>query len=649
MSAVLGVFPRGGAAPDDAAIHGMLAAMRQRGGERTQLLRAPGAVLGVARNEWELAAGFSGNVLVVKEGEITLAADASLFYREDLVRALRDRGEPPAGDTPSHLIVAAYRAWGTECVRHLEGDFSFILWDGARKLVFGARDIAGTRPLHYGTAGQSFVVASKPGAIVAHPDSSGDLNPVALAEAASGLFAASRETCYRDVSWLPAGSTLQHDARGTRIERYWEPRSGRSSTPFREAAAELRELLCRAAAERMSPAGPTALWLSGGYDSTAVLGAAEAALERRGGGHLETVSVSYPPGDPGHEDELIRAATGRWGSPMHWIDVESIPLLENAEERAGDRDEPFAHGFEMFNRALAERSRSVGARVAFTGAGGDPLFAVSPVYLADLLRSGRWMSLAREWAARRPRSARWRAFFEHAIQPSLPDAALDIAARLRGGRPLRRYLDRPVADWIEPGFARRHELSERERRFTPRRGRRSHADYEVYWYFLYPFTSRIYSVAGELALESGVELRTPLFDRRVVEFALSRPREERASGRETKRLLREAMKGLLPDTVLEPRKARTGLSSGYFRRSLRGPYAGLLKETFLAPRLADLGIIHAERLRKSCERFVQHGGSGATEVHLFFTLQTELWLRSRESARVPSDTNAREEVAGLSA
>ncbi len=79
-------------------------------------------------------------------------------------------------------------------------------------------------------------------------------------------------------------------------------------------------------------------------------------------GDVTPVSISYPEGDPGREDELISAIASHWNSPVHWIDVEQIPLLAGAESNAGQRDGPYAHTYEHWNRALAEGTRSLGAR-----------------------------------------------------------------------------------------------------------------------------------------------------------------------------------------------------------------------------------------------------------------------------------------------
>lgn len=630
MSGIVGVLAP--SAPDSALLRRMLAAMRTRGGDASDGWQGDGVALGLCRYEWEVAEASAGPAEVLREGQLAVVADASLYYRAELARALAARGVTVGGQSAAHLILAAYRAWGKSCAARLEGDFTFILWDGARETLVCARDFAGSRPLYYARAGGTLIVASAVSAILAHPQCPAELNLAALAEAATGQLTWSHETCYRAIEVLPAGLTLVcRRGREAELVRHWHPpavNDDREEPPFEEAAEELLETLARAVAERLDPQRPTSIWLSGGWDSTAVFGAGEKLLrERASGEHIHAVSVSYPPGDPGREDELIEQVADHWGSPVHWLDIRDIPLLESAVERAGERDEPYAHPFELWNRALARGSRSVGAQVAFIGKGGDELFAVSDVFLADLLRRGRLLQLALEWRARA--RGGWRGFIRKVVHPVVPPDLLASLASLRGAPPPRRFLERNIAEWIEPSFSRAHRLAERQSVESLRRGNGSLASAEMIWLLTHPFFPRTLAQVCGIALADGVEVRSPLYDRRIVELAASRPRRERASGWETKLLLRRSMRGLLPDAVLAPRTHRTGVTSGYLFREMREVWSALFLHAFEEPLLAELGIVDPQPLQSAWHDFLfqgkkEHAGE------LFATLQTELWLRARE-------------------
>jgi asparagine synthase (glutamine-hydrolysing) len=641
MSAILGVFGPAGILPDDTRTARMLTASR-RGDGPVAVLRGDHFVLGVRRHTWETVPGLGGPAEVATDGSVAVVTDAALYHVADLRRRLRAAGFEPRGDTPAHCVLAAYRAWGSALPEKLDGDFAFILWDGDVGRALCARDFAGKRPLVYAQADAGLVIGSTVATVLAHPLVADGLNPVSIAETAAALWQGNDETAYRAIRRLQPARTLAWRAgESVRITLHWEPPAqGSAASPDLERdGEELRELLCAAAAERFPDSGTAAVWMSGGWDSSAVFAAGQESL-RRGAGtgrRLEIVSVSYPPGDPGREDEQIAAIAGHWSKPVHWLDIASIPLFDRPAERAALRDEPFAHAFEMWNRALIGRTRELGSRVAFDGNGGDQLFFTSNVFFADLLVRGHWRELRREW--RTKGGTAFHDFFANAVRPILPAALLDLAGALRG-RPFSRVFERNIPSWIRRDFARAHDLVGRERRHSPRPRGGGLAAREAYWYVMAPYFARAYGLLASFALEAGVELRSPLLDRRVVEFAAARPRAERNAGREIKRLLRRAMKGLLPEETLAPRDAKTGTLEGYFGRSMQRDFPALANAAIEDARLADMGIIEPNAFRAALAEYARTG-NGRTGYALLQTVQVELWLRARQGASVSSESAAR--------
>jgi asparagine synthase (glutamine-hydrolysing) len=645
MSGILGVFNKGHQPVEESLVQRLLGRMSARGEDHSQMWRVDGAALAVARNAWELEDGFSGDVLVVAEGDLVIAADASIYYRKELRDKLTARGERFEGTTPSHLILAAYRAWGEQCLQYLEGDYAFIMWDRAQRRVFCARDFAGRRPLYYADLGHSLVVASTLSAVIAHPRCPDDFNLEFLTETAAALWPSAHETTYQAVNLIPAGSRLSLANGGAaQRQQYWYPpeiESG-SGPPFEDAAVELGELVCRAVDERLAPRGVSSVWMSGGCDSTAVFGAGQKVLQGKHSGRvLRPVSVSYPPGDPGREDELITAIGHYWSTPVHWLDIRQIPLFDHVEEGATDRDEPFEHIFELFNRTLARGSRAIGARVALGGGGGDQLFAADLSYLVDLLRTGQWVTLAREWRAVARGGAR--EFFRQVIKPTLPRSALRAATLLRGGQRLHGYLERWIPVWMDRRWVGR--LAERQTLHTPPRRGKSCSAYEMYFGLTCAFFPRVSGRLGALGLEEGVEVRSPLLDERLIRFAATRPHSERRSGRETKLLLRRAMRGMLPAEVLAPRRFKTGVIVNAVVTAMREGYPDLLRSLLNSPVLGELGLIQPGVLQRAYTEYLRHG-DGDVALALFSTAQVELWLRARlrpsnaAPLRVPRDTAA---------
>lgn len=631
MSAILGVFGDGVRA-DDRVVRRMLLAMRERGTARSAAWRRGGAVLAVARHDWELEAGFSGPVLLVEEHGCVVAADASLYYRDDLRRRLVASGARLGGTSASHLVLAAWRAWGDRCAEELEGDFAFVLWDSREGKAIVGRDSAGTRPLF--TAEPSpglFIVASSIEAILAHPDCAAEVDPTEVAVDAAGLvWAVSDATCFRGIRRVAAGDTLEWmPGRIARRSSSWNPLAGvrRSDAPAEEAAEELRRLLSTAVAERLDPSGPSAVMLSGGRDSTAVFAAGHRALAPSGRGpRLVATSARFPSSDPWCENGMISAAAAHWGQETRWVELDDVPLLDDAERAAGARSEPWTPEYEHFLRALLRSSRSLGCRVAFNGHGGDFLFYNTRVVLADLLAAGRLVELWHEWRSSPGRGGR--EFFKWAIEPLLPAGALQAAAIARRGRALHGYFAGIVPDWIDRRFAKAHGLHERAASATPRATTGERGLHEIAWLLTRPHQSRVLSALGGFGLVEGVEARAPLLDRRVVSFALGRPASDRRRRGDTKRLLRLAMRDLLPESVLARRSFKTGTLRGYLGRKF-SQAAPLLLEISRAPLLAELGIVDRAALRRVVERYAGRTPDVRIGPDLLQTLQAELWLRAR--------------------
>jgi asparagine synthase (glutamine-hydrolysing) len=624
MTAVLGIFEsKSGALRADEG-EKCLHAMQGRG-DRRQVVHVERALLGATHFAWELDLAAADRV--VRDGDIVVSADATLYYVEDLRRALGENGVVAAGTSPGYLIAGAYRAWGDDCVHHIEGDFAFVLYDQARQRVLCARDFSGRRGLYFANLDGVFVVASAVAGVLAHSGCSNEFNLDFLGAAAAFLFAQETDTPYRAIKMLRAGARVAGElGRPLHDESFWDfpplnERETGSARDFGDAAEELRVLLADAVQERMAPTGPTALWMSGGHDSPALFGAGQMRLsEANERDRMRLVSMSYPPGDPGREDEFITEIADRWKAPVHWLHIADVPMMDHLTEYAARADVPFVHAFEAFMRALMAGARDVGARVALMGDGGDQLFAVSTVFMLDLFAELRWSELSREWRAFGPQG--YRAFFKRVVRPVVRSAA-------RFGRPDTRTLVHQAPPWIRPDFLRAHRLVERELEgeLQLRPPGLSRASTETVRSVRYPMQTKVSAAYSTFALESGIEIRVPLLDERIVRFAARRPRSDRASNGEVKRLLRRSMQGLLPESVLAPRKEKTGVLGGYFERSLKSG-GGLVAEAFADPILAQIGIVDAHCLQEEWHRFCSEGGQGKG-FKLFITLQIELWLRSR--------------------
>jgi asparagine synthase (glutamine-hydrolysing) len=388
-------------------------------------------------------------------------------------------------------------------------------------------------------------------------------------------------------------------------------------------------VLGEAVLQRTAQRSATSIWLSGGRDSTAVFAAGQHAIARTGlGATLQPVSLRLAADDPFNEDRFIEATASYWQSSVTWLEVADLgPMIDT--DRAGERDEPHGHVYENLMRKLAEKSLVTGSRVALTGHGGDFLFEVSAVILADYLASLRIPSLIREWGALGTQRFSVRALLHWGITPILPPIVQRLVTRWRG-RPLRGYFERPVPSWLDPSFVKQHDLVERARAGTPRAPNGSRAAYEMTWFLTQPRLGRLGAICAEHALETGVEQRSPILDMRVIRLAASRPGSERRKNGQTKLLLRRAMIGLLPESVLAPRTFKTGTLASYSGQAIMA-LAPVMCREFRDSILGALGLVRESELLKSAERLRAGTATRYMAEQLLRAFQCELWLKARSA------------------
>ncbi len=620
MSGILGVFGPGASLPEE-TVRQMIAGLSARGTERVALVRAPGALLAVGRFAWEQSQALAGPARVAAQDGVYAVADAAVYYRRDLLERLAAAGVRPGGDSPADLVLAAYLAWGDGFTDYLEGDYTAAIWDPRRGAQV-IRDPVGRRPLYRAVVADTLIVASTLQAVLAYPDLDAALDLTSIGAAAAGLhYSLGDATPYAGIRTVcPARQLCWSGDRVLTERAFWTPTAptGRPR-PFEEAAEELRDLLIAATRERIRAAPAATVWMSGGWDSTAVFAAGREALRRDGStAALTPVSISYPANDPGHEDPLIRQVASHWRADVQWIRSDDIDLFAEIDTLAAGRGEAAGHLYDRWGEALAVGTRAAGAHIALDGNGGDQLFRVSDIHLHDLYRQRKWWTLAGELWSRRTHGRRY------------------LVSCVRGegaAGPGTNYAELPVPQWIRGTFLNETGLVERERAYLPKLRPNGFAAGEIEWFLTLPAAGWGNAFLGSSALRAGVELRGPLLDRRIIDFALTRPIRERSHRGDAKLLLRAAMRDLLPTSFLGPRSHRTGTTVGLSRTNMQRAYPGLFDTLFRAPlELERLGVIDSKVLDQEVSRFLTQGGE-FRRVNLFHTLQVELWLRSREHAR----------------
>lgn len=477
---------------------------------------------------------------------LAVCFDGRLDNRDELLRDLRGAGVVRSA-TDAAIVLALFARDGDACVRRLVGDFAFAVWHARTRRLFCARSPAGWRPLFWCRRGNVFAFATEPKALVDGVPLLRRLNEGAIGEYLSLRFTTQTDTFWEDVHRLPPGSALAVDGDHVRTW-HWHTGPFPESSGLHEAehVARFCELFDQALVSTVRSCSPVAAHLSGGLDSSSIVCRAT-ELVRAGAivADLRPISARFP-GEPHDETEFSSAVERH-------LDIESIVVGATAYDwdwsaawcqQTGHL--PLRPNVMGTIVATCRRLRADGVRVLLTGEGGDDFLRGSHAHWPDLLRRGQVRQLVRE--AMVPGDARSpaRRLASAARQSGGPLVSRSTAARLE--RPHLQYAHTTPA-WIRPEWAGRVELAERWRsdrlpvKLATYRQRQQYAPLVL--------ARRHVNVDNVLAFASGeaVEMRHPLYDRRLTEFLLGAPGGLFLRGSQRKHLLREAMRGVLPEVV----------------------------------------------------------------------------------------------------
>ena len=439
----------------------------------------------------------------------------------------------------SELILHAYGKWGTDCVDHLWGDFSFVIWDANQQRVFAARDQVGVFPLYYALVGTCLVVCNTLDALRQLPIVSSELNDNAIGDyLLIGENKSPVNTFYKDIQRLPIAHRLIAEGSRVRIEQYWtlpidEPLYYKHKSEYVD---HFNDLITVAVKDRL-PDGPVGVFMSGGLDSPAV-----AATAVRLGAPTSAFTSVYDRLIPDQERHYAGLVAKHLNIPIHYDVKDDEPFGWGPVDAPVHTPEPTndPHGL----RALRAYSRELTgkARVFFWGDGPDAaLMHEWKPHVRYLVNKRRFGRLCLDIGLHT---------ITHKRVPLLPTIPRMIRERVRMMNTDYTYGFNPPP-WLNPDFQIRCGLNNRwdeivADEFVPHplrpEGSRSFtADYRM-------GAERSDWVCAEMA---AVFLH-PLFDLRLVRFLVSVPALPWCRD---KHLVRVAMRGILPEAVVERPKA----------------------------------------------------------------------------------------------
>jgi asparagine synthase (glutamine-hydrolysing) len=566
--------------------------------------------------------------LFSEDGRVAVIVNGEIYnfpaLRAELVRA----GHRFATRSDSEVLVHGYEEWGEDVLARIEGMFAFVIWDGRARKILLARDRMGEKPLFWAELpGGGVAFASELKALKHAPGVARAIDPESLAQYLAFEYVPAPRSIIRGVHKLAPGTALRATpGRAPETFTYWDLTfpEGERLRDVPAAAAALRDELRASVRARLVSDVPLGVFLSGGIDSSTV---AAFAAEARGG-DIDTFSIAFE--DPRFDESAAaRMVAKHIGSRHHEERLSPATALDLMPAIGKILDEPTGDASIVPTHLLARFARRH-VTVALGGDGGDELFAGYPTFQAE--RVAQLIDLA-------PRAVRAAAFSAgETLAAALPTTfgymPLDFKIRrfLRGAREtgarrhqawigalaeidITRVLGRDANGWADV----------LDRRLAACRSV-DPWDRLMYFYAKGFLADQVLQKVDRATMAVGLEGRAPLLATRVVTLATRLAPSLRLRGLTTKYLLKRAMRGMLPDTILHRRKQGFSMPVGPW---LRGELRGLLEDTLAERRVREGGLFDAGVVRRWVAEHV--GGQADHRKALWTLVAFERWRAEWES------------------
>ena len=533
----------------------------------------------------------------------SIAYNGEIYNADELREELRALGASFETASDTEVILEGYIHWGDGIIPRLNGIFAFAVWDDAKQRLLLARDRSGVKPLFYAVKGDEIIFASEIKALFEHPALSPEIDTDSLREILAlgpartdglGVFSGVRE--------VRMGRKLIWDAEGLREIPYWRLESHPHEDSYVMTVETVRHLVRDAVRRQMVSDVPVCSFLSGGLDSSVVTALACEAL-KGSGQTLSTFSFDFTGNDqhfasnafqPERDRPYVDALVPLLGVNHTYLTCDEQDLIGLLDEAVDAKDLP---GMADVDASLLAFCRIVAARnkVALTGECADEIFGGYPWFYRPELMGADGFPWAADMSVR---------------ELLLKD---DLIAELRLSEYAHRRYEESLA--AMPRLPGESPLAARQR--------------EISWLNLNWFMPTLLTRMDRTSMYSGLEARVPFADHRIVEYLWNVPFYMKRKGDSEKSLLRDAMRGLLPDRVLWRKKSP-------YPKTYDPAYAAMLKAR-LTDILADpaapvRALIDPSKARRFMEGPMQtsmpwFGQLMAAPQLIAYFIQIDTWMR----------------------
>jgi asparagine synthase (glutamine-hydrolysing) len=571
-----------------------------------------------------------------EDGTVWVAYNGDVFNFQELRQELERDGHRFRSQTDTEVLVHLYEKYGPDMVNALNGMFAFAIWDGRTDELWLFVDRMGIKPLYFFQAGERLYFASEIKALLACPEAKVRLNLPAVYEYLALTYVPNPNTLFEGIFKLAPGHSMRWRDGALEVRPYWSPGAEDYWTDSEaELTARLRALLFAATRRQLNSDVPLGFFLSGGIDSSTLVACAAPYQ-----GRLRAYSIAFG-GDHGRLEQssddarFARMVADRFGCVFHEIVVE--PQVANLLPKVIYHLDDLICDHAAIATYLICQAAKPEVTVLLSGQGGDELFGGYRVHLAPRLAEAT-RRLAPKWL-RNTAEKRWLPFlashkdavpgcspglvlaFCRYIEKLLRTAELDPPQQYCA---LRSYFeDQELKNLFSPDLQCEVAALSHISRFLEHFQAVEGQDFLNQMLYLDAKTflpDHNLGYSDKLSMACSVEVRVPLIDNELVDFMARVPPRLKIRGVTQKYILRQAMKGILPDPILTRRKAGFGLPvRSWLRGELREMVGDLLSEERIRRRNLFSHTVVARMTRDN------NNGNADYTAQIWGLLSLELW------------------------
>ena len=607
-------------------LHRMNESQLHRGPDEGSLHIEPGVGLGHRRlSIIDVATG--QQPLFNEDNSVVIVFNGEVYNYQELIPELQALGHRFHTKSDTEVIVHAWESWGEACVQRFRGMFAFALWDRNRQTFFMARDRLGVKPMHYAVLDDGMLLfGSELKSLLQHGGLRRDIDPHAIEEYFALGYVADPRTIYRQAKKLAPGHTLSI-RRGQPIpepKRYWDVRFTLDNPiSLDDACNEMNQRLQESVRLRMIAEVPLGAFLSGGVDSSAVV----AAMAGLSADPVNTCSISFA--DPQfNESAFAQMVADRYHTNHHveQVDSDDFDLIDTL---AHLYDEPYADSSAIPTYRVCQLARKH-VTVALSGDGGDETFGGYRRYRMHMLEErmrasvpasirqplfgllGRVYPKA-DWA---PRMLRAKTTFQGMARSSV-EAYFHSMSVIR--EPLRSQLYTPHFKSMLGGYSALDVFNKHAANAGTDDPLALIQYIDTHTYLVGDINTKV----DRASMAHSLEVREPLMDHKLVEWAATLPSAFKLQGSNGKMFFKKALEAKLPDDVLYRPKMGFAVP---LARWFRGPLRQRVRKSLLGGPMLDSGWFNPTCIREMVEQ--HEAGTRDHSTPLWTLLMYDAFLRN---------------------